>query len=86
MAKKLCEIFDITYNEEAEDELKKAEERTERIILLNKYTDDKQFEEVIDSITFNQDELYDFLDEDADLYICVEKNFLFFCQKRECDT
>ena len=28
LAKKLCEIFDITYNEEAEDELKKEEEMT----------------------------------------------------------
>ena len=74
LAKKLCEIFDIAYNEEAEDELKKAEERIERILLLKKYTDDKQFEEVIDSIAFNQDELYDFLDEDADtIYLCGEK-------------
>lgn len=74
LAKKLCEIFDITYNEEAEDELKKAVERTERILLLKKYTDDKQFEEVIDSIAFNQDELYDLLDEDVDtIYLCGEK-------------
>lgn len=74
LAKKLCEIFDITYNEEAEDELKKAEERTERILLLKKYTDDKQFEEVIDSIAFNQDELYDLLDEETDtIYLCGEK-------------
>lgn len=74
LAKKLCEIFDITYNEEDEDELKKAVERTERILLLKKYTDDKQFEEVIDSIAFNQDELYDLLDEDVDtIYLCGEK-------------
>ena len=74
LTKRLCEIFDITYNEEVEDELKKAEERTERILLLKKYNDDKQFEEVIDSIAFNQDELYDLLDEDKDtIYLCGEK-------------
>ena len=74
LAKRLCEIFDTPYNEKTEEELKKAEERTERIILLKKYTDDKQFEAVIDSVAFNQDELYDFLDEDADtIYLCGEK-------------
>ena len=67
LAKRLCEIFDTPYNEKTEEELKKAEERTERIILLKKYTDDKQFEAVIDSVAFNQD-------EDADtIYLCGEK-------------
>ena len=74
LTKRLCEIFDTPYNEKTEEKLKKAEERAERILLLKKYTDDKQFEEVIDSIAFNQDELYDFLDEDADtIYLCGEK-------------
>ena len=74
MAKRLCEIFDIPFNEEAENELKKSAERAERILLLKKYTDDKQFEVVIDSVAFNQDELYDFLEEDVDMiYLCGEK-------------
>ena len=74
LAKRLCEVFDIPYNEVAEEELKKSDKREERILLLKKYTDDKQFEEVIDSIAFNQDELYDFLDEDADtIYLYGEK-------------
>ena len=74
LAKRLCEIFDIPFNEEAENELKKSAERAERILLLKKYTDDKQFEAVIDSVAFNQDELYDFLDEDTDtIYLCGEK-------------
>jgi|GEM_PF-1044077 len=74
LAKRLCEVFDIPYNEVAEEELKKSDKREERILLLKEYTDDKQFEEVIDSIAFNQDELYDFLDEDTDtIYLCGEK-------------
>jgi hypothetical protein len=74
LAKRVCEIFDIPFNEEAENELKKSAEREERILLLKKYTDDKQFEAVIDSVAFNQDELYDFLDEDSDtIYLCGEK-------------
>jgi len=74
LAKRVCEIFDIPFNEEAENELKKSTERAERILLLKKYADDKQFEAVIDGVAFNQDELYDFLDEDADtIYLCGEK-------------
>ena len=74
LAKRLCEVFDIPYNEVAEEELKKSDKREERILLLKEYTDDKQFEEVIDSIAFHQDELYDFLDEDTDtIYLCGEK-------------
>ena len=71
LAKKICEIFDVSYSEIAKNELKKATERAERILLLKNYTDDKQYEAVIDNIAFNQDELYDLLDEGADkIYLC----------------
>lgn len=74
LAKKLCEIFDISFDEETEDEMKKSAARAERILLLRKCTDDEEFEEVIDSVAFNQDELYDLLDEEVyTIYLCGEK-------------
>lgn len=74
LAKKVYEIFDVPYNEATEKELEKASERAERFKRLKEYTDDKQYEKVIDNIAFNQDELYDFLDEDVDIiYLCGEK-------------
>ena len=74
LAKKLCEIFEVAYDETTEEELEKAAEREERIQKLRKYTDDKQYEKVIDNVAFDQDELYDLLDEDAEtIYLCGER-------------
>lgn len=74
LARNQCEIFDISFDEETEDEMKKSAARAERILLLRKYTDDEEFEEVIDSVAFNQDELYDLLDEEVcTIYLCGEK-------------
>ena len=74
LGKKLCEVFDVLYDENTENELEKAAERAQRILLLKNYTEDKQYEAVIDKVAFDQDELYDLLDEDADtIYLCGEK-------------
>ena len=74
IAKKVSEIFEVPYDESSEEELEKAAERAERIIKLKEYTDDRQYETVIDNVAFDQDELYDLLDEDANtIYLCGEK-------------
>lgn len=74
LAKKVLEIFDISYDELTEKELEKALERAERILKLKEYTDDRQYDKVIDNVAFNQDELYDLLDENATtIYLCGEK-------------
>lgn len=74
LAKKLCEIFDVPYDETSEKELEKAAERAERVLRLKEYTDGRQYENVIDNVAFDQDELYDLLDEDANtIYLCGEK-------------
>lgn len=74
LAKKICEIFDVPYDETSEEELKKAAERAERILKLKEYTDDREYEKVIDFVAFDQDELYDLLDEEADtIYLCGKK-------------
>ncbi|MDD6590181.1 MAG: hypothetical protein PUF29_16615 [Anaerobutyricum hallii] len=74
LAKKICEIFDVPYDETSEEELKKAAERAERILKLKEYTDDREYEKVINFVAFDQEELYDLLDEEADtIYLCGEK-------------
>lgn len=71
LAKKVCQIFDVPYDEATEEELEKAAERVERIKKLREYTDDREYEKVVDNVAFDQDELYDLLDEDAEtIYLC----------------
>ena len=74
LAKKLSEIFDVPYDENAEEELEKAAERAERLKRLKEYTEDEQFWDKVDNVAFEQDELYDLLDEDAEtIYLCGER-------------
>ncbi len=74
LARKLSEIFDVPYDENTEEELKKAEERAERLERLKEFTDDEQFFDKIDYVAFEQDELYDLLDEDAEtIYLCGDR-------------
>ena len=74
LVKKVCEIFDVPYDEYSEEELEKAAERAERVLRLKEYTDDRQYENVIDNVAFDQDELYDLLDEGINtIYLCGEK-------------
>ena len=61
LEKKVCEIFEVPYMkaledaETAEKKLKKAAEKAERIQKLKDYTDDNEYEEIIDRVVFNQD-------------------------------
>lgn len=74
LAKKVSEIFDVPYNEETERNLQKELEREERIAKLKEFTEEKEFEAVIDSIAFDQDEVYDLLDESVKkIYLCGDK-------------
>ncbi len=74
LAKKLSEIFDVPYDEKTEEKLKEAEQRAKRLERLKAVTDDEQFWEKIDYVAFEQDELYDLLDEKADtIYLCGDR-------------
>lgn len=74
LAKEVSEIFDVPYDEKAQEELEKAAMRLDRIKKLRKYTDEKKYVTEIDKVAFNQDELYDLLDED--------ENTIFLCGNR----
>lgn len=71
LASKISKIFDVSYDEQSEEDLKKESERMERIKKLRKFTDEEKFVEVIDNIAFDQDELYDILDQNmTEIYLC----------------
>lgn len=83
LSRKICDVFDVSYDENIEKEFEKAAERGERIRRLREYTDDKQYEKVIDNVAFDQDELYDLLDEEErEIYLCGD-SFEIPLSKRE---
>ena len=74
LPKKVSAIFDVPYDEKTEEALKQAAERAERIKHLKEFTEEKQFVEKIDKVAFDQDELYDLLDEKANkIYLCGDR-------------
>lgn len=74
LPKKICQIFDVVYDETLDIDMEKVAERKRKTELLEKYTSDERFFDVVDSIAFEQDDLYDLLDEDAEtIYLCGER-------------
>lgn len=74
LPKKVSAIFDVPYDEKSEDDLKQAAERAERVKRLKEFTDEKQFTDEIDKVAFDQDELYDLLDEEVnEIYLCGDR-------------
>lgn len=73
-AEKICEIFKIPYDDSMVSDLKQAEERKKRIAILRQYTDDEKYIDKIDSVAFEQNELCDLLDDNADkIYLCGDR-------------
>ena len=72
--KKLCEIFEVAYDESAAEDIEKAEQRARKLALLKELTDDSSYASKIDSMAFDQDDLYDLLDEGmTEVYLCGER-------------
>ena len=73
-AKKISELFDVEYDETAEEEVEKAEERKRKLELLKKFPDRMEYAKYIDLVAFDQDDLYDLLDENVnEIYLCGNK-------------
>ena len=73
-AQKISNIFGVPYNESEEDALEEELVRAKRLELLKKYTDDTSFMEKVNQIAFEQDELFDLLDENiTTIYLCGDK-------------
>lgn len=71
-AENLCKLFDVAYAD-AEEKSAEAQIRKEKRERLMAYGADRHFFDVIDSIAFTQEDLYDLLDDDVSpLYLCGE--------------
>lgn len=67
--KKICNAFGVDYDEEVDIEA--LEERNRKLALLKQYTEEKKYYDVVGDIAFDQDELYDLLDEGkTTIYLC----------------
>ncbi len=72
--RKICDIFEVEYLQEEEANLEKAMERKCKMELLEEFTDEKKYFDVIDQIAFDQDDLYDLLDEEETvIYLCGDR-------------
>lgn len=74
LPKKLFDIFNVPYDEVSVEEMKKVSLRKKRIHKLRHYTDNQQYESVIDNVAFTQDELYNLVNTGVDtIYLCGDK-------------
>lgn len=72
--RKICDIFEIEYVQEEEADLERVMERKRKLELLGEFTDEKKYLDVIEQIAFNQDDLYDLLDEgETVIYLCGDR-------------
>lgn len=72
ITKQICDVFGVEYNKEMDMEA--LRERNRKLDLLKEFSDKKEFVDVVDDIAFDQDDLYDLLDEGkSKIYLCGER-------------
>lgn len=72
LAKKLCEIFGVEYEEENAVNAEEIAKRNAKIVKLKQYTDDESIIANIDLVAFDQEELADIYDTGAEkIYLCA---------------
>lgn len=71
LAKKLCEIFNVEYDDSAKVDAEEIARRNERMARLKQITDDESVLENIDLVAFDQEELAELYDQGAEkIYLC----------------
>lgn len=69
--RKLCGIFDVEYNESANVDIEEVMANKQRLSRLKEYTSDEKFDDVIDRVAFDQNELEELLNNGAgEVYLC----------------
>lgn len=69
--RKICGIFDVEYNESAKVDIEKVTANKQRLSRLKEYTSDEKFDDVIDRVAFDQNELEELLNNGAsEVYLC----------------
>ena len=75
IGKKICDIFEVEYIEENKVNMEALKERQRKTELLKNFTDEERFFKVVDKIAFDQDDLYDLLDEEENVIYLYGDNF-----------
>ena len=72
---KLCEILGVEYSSESDDtDFEALQRQNEKLRVLREVTDDQEILNNVDSVAFDQDELFDILDEAPDvIYLYGDK-------------
>ena len=71
MVKKVCDIFGVSYDDNFDTS---SAEREAKLAQLKKYSTDEEYLTKVDQVAFDQDDLYDLLDEDlSEIYLCGER-------------
>lgn len=74
LARRICEILGVDFDEEAEENIEKVEERNKKLVRLKEVTSEKEFIDNIDNVAFEQDDLYHLLDEGVNkIYLCGDR-------------
>lgn len=82
LSKRICEILGIDFDEEVEENLQKADERNKKLARLKKVSLEKEFIDNIDNVAFEQNDLYDLLDDGANkIYLCGDRFSIPLAQK-----
>ena len=80
LALKLCQIFQINYDDDIKLDMSSVAEKNKRLTILRQYTSDKKILSQVEQIAFNQDDLNSLIDEGNvnDIYLC-NNSFVISC-------
>ena len=69
--KKLCECFDVSFDEKALEDVEQAKEHNRKLGLFKQFDVDEKFNAHVDQTAFEQDDIYDLLDAgEKTIYLC----------------
>ena len=69
--KKLCECFDVSFDENALEDVEQAKEHNRKLGLFKQFGVDEKFNAHVDQTAFEQDDIYDLLDAgEKTIYLC----------------
>lgn len=75
LKKKLCEIFDVEYEDDGEFDVELAAKRREKLEKLKQYTADEKILALVDNVAFDRNDMVELLDEDADTIVLVDGTY-----------
>lgn len=75
LKKKLCEIFDVEYEDDGEFDVELAAKRREKLEKLKQYTADEKILALVDNVAFDRNDMVELLDEDVDTIVLVDGTY-----------